>query len=145
MLLQSNRSFDTLAEYDPMTGHFETISRRAEPNRVAGQLCGAFDHLGGKRVLLYRLGDILYLEIDGQQLPLDKHVVEVRSVDGRHLLRVLSDGRVVTEWTYDPPQLNPPLSLDPTAFVEEEDYDFGLFLHNVSHDPSRQMRMYRSG
>lgn len=145
MLLQSHRSFDTVGDYDPMTGRFEIFSRRAEPNRVVGQLCGAFDHLGGKRVLLYRLADNLCLEIDGQKLSLDKHVVEVRSVNGRHLLRVLSDGRIVTELTYDPPQLSPPLSLDPTAFVEEEDFDFGLFLHNVSHDPSRQMRMYRSG
>jgi hypothetical protein len=95
-------------------------------------------------VLLYRLADTLYLEIDGQQLPLDKHIVEVRPVNGRHLLRMLSDGRVVTELTYDLPQLNPPLSLDPTAFVEEEDFDFGLFLHNISHDLSRQMRPYRS-
>ena len=145
MLLQSHRSFDTIGDYDPTTGRFDTFSRRAEPNRVTGQLSGAFDHIGGKRVLLYRLADSLYLEIDGQRLPLEKHVVEVRPVNGRRLLRVLSAGRVVAELTYDLPPLDPPLSVDPTAFAEEEDFDFGLFLHNVSHDPSRQMRMYRSG
>jgi hypothetical protein len=145
MLLQSNPSFDTLAEYDPETGRFETFSRRAEPTRVTGPICGEFDYLDGKRVMLYRLGDNLYLEIDGQKLPLDKHTVELRRVNGRRLLQVLfTDGRVVTELIYDPPKIDPPLHLDPTPGVEEEHFDFGLFLHNVSHNPPRQMRMYRS-
>lgn len=143
MLLQSHRSFDTAVNYDPTTGRFDPFSRRAEPNRVAGQLSGVFDHIGGKRVLLYRLGDGLYLEIDGQRLHLETHVVVVQAVNGCRLLQVLSDGRSVIEMTYDPPLLDPPLSLDPTAFIEEEDFDFGLFLHNVSHDRSRQTHMYQ--
>ena len=143
MLLQSHQSFDTAADYDPTTGRFDLFSRHAEPNRVAGQLSGVFDHIGGKRVLLYRLGDGLYVEIDGQRLHLETHVVEVQAVNGRRRLQVLSDGRGVIEMTYDPPLLDPPLSLDPTAFIEEEDFDFGLFLRNVWHDRSRQMRMYQ--
>ena len=144
MLLQSHQSFDIAADYDPTTGRFDLFSLRAEPNRVAGQLSGVFDHIGGKRVLLYRLGDGLYLEIVGQRLQLETHLVKVQAVNGGLLLQVLSDGRSVIEMTYDPPLLDPPLSLDPTAFIEGEDFDFGLFLHNISHDRSRQKRMYQS-
>ncbi len=30
---------------------------------------------------------------------------------------------------------------DPTPFVDEEDFDFGLFLSNVAKDESRQRRL----
>jgi hypothetical protein len=144
MLLQLHRLFDTVADYDPATGRFETFSRRAEPNRVAGHISGVYDYIGGKRMLLYRVADGLFLEIDGQRLPLEKHAVDVRHMNGRRILRVLSADKVIIELPYDPPELELPLSLDPTAFAEEEDFDFGLLLHNVSRDPSRQMRMYRN-
>jgi len=49
---------------------------------------------------------------------------------------------MILELTYDPPIIDPPLSEDPTAFVEEEHFDFGLFLANLSRDQSRQARMY---
>ena len=143
MLLQSHQSFDTVADYDPTTGTFNTFSRKAEPGRVSsGHRGGVFDHLGGKRVLLYRLAGVLYLEVDGQRILMEGHVVEVHPVNGDRVLRVLADGTVVFELTYSPPHLDPPLSDDPTAFVEEEDFDFGLFLTNVSRDRERQARIF---
>lgn len=145
MFLQSHRAFDTVADYDPETGHFETFSRRIEPNRLAVQPSGAFDFIAGKLVLLYRLGDALYLDIDGRRLRLDTHVIEVRPVNGRRVFRVSSAGQPVAELAYDAPPLDRPLSTDRTPFIEEEHFDFGLFLHNVSRDASRQKRMYRNG
>jgi hypothetical protein len=35
-----------------------------------------------------------------------------------------------------------PLGSDPTGFAEEEDFDFGLLLTNLSRDPARHMRMF---
>src|SRR5262249_5869239 len=63
MLLQAYRTFDNVGDYDPTTGRFDIFSRRAEPNRAAGPPLGAFDYIGGKRMMLYRLADCLYLQI----------------------------------------------------------------------------------
>jgi hypothetical protein len=142
MLLQSHKSFDTMADYDPATGTFVTFSRGAEPARASGQKAGAFDSIGGKRVLLFRLAGMLYFQVDSQRMRMDHYTIELRSVNGRQVLRVLSNGKVVLELTYDPPLLDPPLAEDPTPFVEDEDFDFGLFLSNLSRDRSRQSRMY---
>ena len=143
MFLQSHQSFDTVAEYDPSTRTFTTFSRNVEPSRVpTGQLSGVFDHLGERRVLLYRLDGVLYLEIDDDRIPMEGHVVEVYAANEDRVLRVFGNSTVVFELTYSSPHLDPPLSDDLTAFVEEEDFDFGLFLANVSRDQERQSRMY---
>ena len=142
MLLQSHRSFDTIGEYDPITGRFETFSRRADPKRAAGQVLGVFDNIGKKRVLLYRLADGLNLEIEGKKLPLARHVIKMERVNEHSIIRVLSQGQCISDLMYETPRL---LADDSALFAEEEDFDFGLFLHNVSHDVSRQTRMYHRG
>lgn len=143
MLLLSHRSFDTVADYDPATGTITTFSRKTEPGRVSSrQGAGVFDNLGGRRVLLYRLAGVLYLQVDDQRITMEGLAVEVHSAKGDRVLRVLADGAIVFELTYRPTHLDPPLSDDPTAFVEEEDFDFGVFLANVSRDRGRQARMY---
>ena len=47
-----------------------------------------------------------------------------------------------SSWTYQRPALDPPLKYDPTPFVEEEDFDFCLFVYNVANDPGRKARIY---
>jgi hypothetical protein len=142
MILKRHTVFDTLAEFDPGLGTFSTFSRAGEPGRAAVQLSGAFDYLGDKCVLLFRLAGVLYVQVDNQPITLADHTIEVRSIDGHRVLRVLSDGEAVTELTYDPPIIEPPLSEDPTPFVEEEHFDFGLFLAHLSEDRGRQARVY---
>lgn len=142
MLLQSHNSFDTMADYDPVTGTLVIFTRSADAAGASGEKAGAFDEIGGKRVLLFRLGGVLYLQVENQRMRMDDHAIELRSVNGRRVLQVRSNGKVVVELTYDPPLLDPPLSVDPTPFVEEEDFDFGLLLSNLSKDRSRQSRMY---
>src|SRR4051812_43708181 len=69
MLLQSYRSFDTLGDYDPATGKLITLRRHAQSHRAGRDIVGVFDELGGSRLLLYRLGGVLYLQVDGQRMP----------------------------------------------------------------------------
>src|SRR5262245_57640157 len=141
MLLQSHQSFDTMADYDPATGTFVTFSRGAEPVRASGQKAGAFDSIGGQRVLLFRLAGVLYLQVDTQLMESDDHAIDLRSVNGHRLLCVLSDGKLVLKLPYAPPLLDPPLAVDPTPFAEEEDFDFGILLSNLSRDRTRQARI----
>lgn len=44
--------------------------------------------------------------------------------------------------TYQRPTIDPPLKYDPTPFVDEEDFDFCLFVYNVANDPGRKARIY---
>ena len=39
---------------------------------------------------------------------------------------------------YKPSVVGPSLESDPTPFVEREQFDFGLFIHNVLNDPKRR-------
>lgn len=142
MLLQSHKYFALMSEYDPDLDTFITFSRGNEPTRASGQVSGSFDDIGGKRVLLFRVADVLCLQVDSHRMPMDSLAIDVRSVKGLRVLSVRSHGKVILEMRYEPPHLDPPLALDPTPFVEEEDFDFGLFLANVSRDRNRQARMY---
>ncbi|WP_162655987.1 hypothetical protein [Tuwongella immobilis] len=92
--------------------------------------------------MLYRWCGMLYLQIADLQLPMDRHVVELRSDNINRTLRVLADGAVVCELRYNVQPLDPPLLDDPTPFIEDEDFDFGLLLANVSQDNTRQQRMF---
>jgi hypothetical protein len=142
MLVQSHQSFDTVADYDPATQTFFAFSRRAEPARLSEPITGAYEILGGKRIVLYRRRNALYLDVDHRTIPLNEHSVDVLSAKSYRLLRISRGGNVVLELKYPAPVLDPPVAEDPTPFVQEEDFDFGLFLRNVSRDTARQSRMY---
>ncbi len=144
MLLQSHQVFDTIADYNPGTDEFVTFSRRCQPMRMTGPITGSFDHINGRRALLFRLAEILYLQIDSQRLSMEDHIVKLRFENGQRLLEVFTGDRVVLKLICTPPTLDPPLELDLTAFIEEEDFDFGLYLANVSSNRDRQARMYKS-
>lgn len=143
MLLNSNRVFDTLAEYDPTTRMLVTFSRAAEPERARSHVSGVFDYLGGKRLVLYRAGEDLWLDIDGMPIRIDTIGIKVECRGEERLLRAFSSDHLVFEVGYELPKLDPPIADDPTPFIDEEDFDFGLFLQNIARDKSRQARIYR--
>ena len=58
-------------------------------------------------------------------------------------ISIVKDDDLIFTLTYNRPRIDPPLELDPTPFVEEEDFDFCLFLLNVLSDPGRKERIYR--
>jgi hypothetical protein len=142
MILKRHTVFDTMGDFDPVTGTLTMFSRAASPERVPSQLSGLFDEIGGKLVLLFRLNGILYLQIGHQRMAMDDHTIELQSANGYRILRFLSGRRVAFELRYDRPIIDPPLSEDPTPFVEEEHFDFGLSLANLSRDRGRQARMF---
>lgn len=142
MILERYTIFDEMGHYDSSSGTLTTFSRMTEPSRASSEISGHFDYLGENCVLLFRLAGVLYLQIEHQRMTMADHTIELRSDGGHRVLQVLSDSKVVVEMTYDPPIIEPPLSEDPTPFVEEEHFDFGLFLANLSRDQGRKARIY---
>jgi hypothetical protein len=142
MILKRHKIYDRLAEFDPSTGKLDEFSRSADSRRAEGAIMGFYDTLGGTRALLFRLAGVLYLQIGAERVSLADHAIELHNVSPRRLLRVLSRGVKVIEAAYDAPETDPPLSEDPTPCVEEEHFDFGLFLANLSRNRSRQARLF---
>jgi hypothetical protein len=55
---------------------------------------------------------------------------------------LISNGALLFSFEYNAPKLDIPLENDPTPFVEEEDFDFLLFVNNVLKDKARRERIY---
>jgi hypothetical protein len=49
---------------------------------------------------------------------------------------------LLVNFRYHLPVNEVPLSIDPTPFIDEEDFDFLLFVHNVLAQDERRHRVY---
>ncbi len=108
--------------FDTETGAFDAASDDA-PTR------GYFMQLGDKPVVLYADRGALHLRVGDRAAPLSGAEVEVKG-EGLRTLKVVRKGEVVISLSYPNP-VNPPMEFDLTM-AEEEDFDLGLFVHNVS-------------
>jgi hypothetical protein len=144
ILLQSKDRFDSLAELDVTTGAVSWISRSGVGEVAWEEIYGSFSCLAGRLVMLYRLEGVLRLRIDELTFLLTGIHSLDRMLLGENMARLtLFEGDTsIFSMTYRRPEVFPPLALDPTPFVEEEDFDFGLFLYNVLNDPGRRARIY---
>jgi hypothetical protein len=86
-------------------------------------------------VLHFRLDDLDFLLDDATVIDLEQ--------GPQSTLLVRRNRSVLHTWTYVAPVLDPPLHEDPTPFVEDEDFDFGLFVHNVTNS-ARRRAIYRA-
>lgn len=136
--LQSNEKHDVLAELEPATGQWRQRSRSRLGASSPRGVQGFFALLSGTFTALYRYGDALFIHVGGTPHPL-RHDTAIR-VEGppqARLLRISLAGRDVEALPYAV-ELPPSLPGDLTAFVEAEDFDFGLFVSNVSRSEERK-------
>jgi hypothetical protein len=151
MLIQSHDRFEDVAAFDPNTGRLTQFTRSA-PGRqrhlLAEPVRGHFAQLGDVVTVLYRHDDALWLRMGPRAANLDSITTKVRRVHvGAEARLELVEGATKTAVAeYVPgPKTGPPLADDPTAFVESEDWDFGLFVCNVLGDSGRRRRIYSPG
>jgi len=94
-------------------------------------------------LILYREADVLHLRLDDTDFELtDDTRIELSRGDV-NVLTAVRGGTVLFSLKYQPPVIEPPLEIDPTPFVEEEHFDFGLFVYNIMRDVDRRSRIYR--
>jgi hypothetical protein len=144
ILMQSLDKFDDLADLDINTGYISWFSRRANPAVASRPIHGHIAQLHGRILCLYRRGGVLHFRVDGEDFELTKNTsVNLERVrhDTNRII-VTQEGTLLFSWTYQRRVVFPPLELDPTPFVEEEDFDFCLFVYNVANDPERRERIY---
>jgi hypothetical protein len=145
VLLQSMDVFDNLAELSTSTGQVSWLSKHAHPELTSHPVHGSIAQLHGRTLCLYRQEGVLHFRVDHEDFELTKETsIKLERVRDRvNSISVLRSGTPLFTWAYQRPTIDPPLELDPTPFVDEEDFDFCLFVHNVMNDPSRRERIYR--
>jgi len=144
ILLYSHDRWDGLALLDSRTGRISFHSRKVEPDLAALPIQGHFSRLpSGQLAILYREAGDLHLRLDHLDLLLSADMkARWEREDDYHTLMISRAGQPILHWTYAPPVIYPPLSEDPTPFVEEEDFDFGLFVCRVLIDDGLRKRIY---
>ncbi len=112
---------------------------------------GFYSNISKRPIVLFRENTTLYLVIDSQTFPFDPLTISsytIKKTVGdhhqifwiRHLTIRLHD-RVIMDTDYD--DICPTFEPDFTPFIEPEDFDFGLFLENLSKDKNRQSQLFQ--
>ena len=137
IMLRSATRFKDVYGLDVRSGAFHKYARQA----ISEPLQGWAAELDGDFVALYPLAGRLRFRLNQQDIDIgpstaadfqrgETHRLSLRNADGQGL-----------SWEYAPPVIDPPLAIDPTPFVEEEHFDFGLFVYNVLTEPGRRDRI----
>jgi hypothetical protein len=140
ILLQSKDRFVEVAELDPGSG-----TARFRTKRSADLPQGSYAQVNGTFCALYRRDGILMFRFGDAEFPLHEAVYsELLRSEDVSTLRLHYHGRPLFELSYPRTAMSPPLDADLTPFVEEEDFAFPLFVHNVLSDPERRELIFRS-
>jgi hypothetical protein len=134
--LQSKKRFQDVAKYNEESGEFEIVNRNS-PGRPE-VLDGSFDILGGIFVALYKVGTKLFIGVGNKSFQLnDDLTVTVKGTASDRLL-IIEKGNSVLETVKYSISSTGAIAGDTTAFIDDEDSDYGLFLSNISKDKARQ-------
>lgn len=140
MILLSGGRFDDMAYLNPQTGSIQYFSRKARPECAKEIPEGKFDQIDGHLLLLYTYNKTLSFRFDETVFVVNEatRTSFMRSPSKQTLM--LYDGTdLILKVEYAPPIIDPPLDADPfRGMEEEEDFDFGLFVHNVFSDELRR-------
>jgi hypothetical protein len=142
LILRSHASAWRFAEFNPATGHIRRIPVWKFLRFRRRQTDGWFSDIGGTFVALFRAAGQLSLAVGGDVIPFDDEVrIEHKKARTENELVISRGPMFRRSIRYSSPHPWPPLDRDLTPNVEEEQYDFGLFVHNVYHDASRRIRL----
>jgi len=148
------------AEFDPETGTLNCFEKEgAGMELFRGRMQGRYVWLQDKLLVFYRKDGSLHLRIAGRDYFLDGEIesrLQKNRVDGvvqafpQKLCAAASrlagdcrkfdltkNGTVIVSLKYRSP-IESVLPFDFTPFIEDEDFDFLLFVHNVLSDPQRR-------
>ena len=136
--LRSNRSFNRLLELDPASGESHEILATALGDKMPKKINGFFDRLGDTLVAVHAIDGHLVLRIGTNVISLEEGIIVL--VDGpsnNRLLRVLQNGNEVMSVRYSIADA-PKFKNDPTPGIDDEDFDFGLFIANIAASLDRR-------
>lgn len=146
LILQRHSASDELILLDSeQAGPVRTTRAEHPVDSTYRWLSGLFEELGGETVLFFRREGTLYLRTGNRLIEVTDHVASRHAAqDGRRTLTLVRGGEVLLTLSYPESDLAD-LPADIVPFAEEEDRDFGLFIHDVLSDPDRRSQIWRRG
>lgn len=140
LLLRSHASAWRYAQVEPDANTIRILPLWKGIHLRRKKTVGWYEHLGGSLVAIYCLKGALQLSVNGKTVAFDERIeVQVTRVGSQQSVRVAREGNSLFESSY--PYRRSVSDADMTAGVEEEHFDFGLFLQNLARDPSRRLRL----
>jgi hypothetical protein len=136
--LQSNEKYNVLAKYDHADGSYALVYKTDLANKSAPNTDGIFSFLSSVFVAIYKYDQQLFLRIGGKSIPLTNDtVVTVGGDVNNRVLTIGTGGSCIVSLNYKLDKKDEFIN-DPTPFIENEDFDFGIFLTNISMSDERK-------
>jgi len=147
IILECYYKYYKYANYIPSEKKFESYQIDSS---LQVKHSGFYSYLDGVLIKIFRLGDSpLQLEIEEDRCVFEDLKITTRDVERirddykifqkRHI--IIQEGeRVIFDTDYD--EIEVTFENDPTPMIEDEDFDFGLFLENLSKNRVRQKLLW---
>ncbi len=136
--LQNNQKFDRLISYEPITGKYIEQSKKLLKSKAPKLTDGFFEIFSDMFFALYKYDNNLYFSINQKKYVLDAStIVNVEGNSKKRMLTIMKNDNELYRCNYE---LNTyqKFTEDYTPFIDNEDFDFGLFVSNVSKDIARK-------
>jgi hypothetical protein len=138
------RSFEnawSYARFDPSSGRLSKRCFIATLIRRPQKIQGWYTYSGAYLAMLYVHAGGLYFRSGARTVEITAKSSVALTREGRRCrLEVRTESEQVA-FEYTAPRIWPPITEDPTPFVEEADFDFGMFVRNIIADSNRQRRV----
>ena len=145
--LQSKKIFNQFAKLNIETGEAQYDNKN---NLIEGEkisFSGTFSEVDTDTVFFFRHEGQLFLKIKDKTFLIHDHTTsnwEIMKSNAIYAVFSISeDGKVIYEKKYRPFASKEVIEDDLTAFVDEEDYDFFVFINNVLNSRERRKDIYK--
>lgn len=140
MWICSNDDFDCIAKFDPQTGSLEKYSATAlnQDAPQSTEIAGNFSEVKHARFVLYRSENQIIFRVDDAEFVLDgRTIIDVSKCQSIRQMAIQREGALIFEFKYELMR-DDSIPNDPTPFVSDEDFDFGLLASNISKSAERR-------
>lgn len=140
MWLRSSSVYKKLADYDLSTKKYRIVSLDDLPDSVQIRISGSFEILSSTFLAFYSAKRQVFLHVGEECFPVtDDVIATVSGPSEKRVLTIQRSGKEIAKINYalDPSRV---FENDPTPFIEPEDFDYGLFLANVTGNAERKKR-----
>ena len=131
--LQSHETYSKIMRYDPIQGNMAEFSREDLDDTL--ETVGFYGFLSGIFSAFYCWNNGLFITIDQQQIRVDETLSAEISTDKKLIISKGTETLVTLDYQLDDGEQ---FVHDPTAFIDDEDSDFGLLLTRIIQSPKRQ-------
>jgi len=137
MFLINKDIYDKVLMLDLSNKSIKEISRKKLNSDIVES--GFYSHLSNKTIGLYRNNNSIYFFENKFTIQITSDITaEFEAFRRRRILKILSNNEIVYRIKYK--VKNSIEDEDFTPFIDEEDFDFGLFIYNIINSTDRQKK-----